>query len=228
MKSEPSAFWNKKILTWEKDKYFTKPMSLINFDVNSSVKTRLELARSILKEIAPSLTVLELGCGSALLMNDIIAFGANKYIAIDISPVAIEAAKQKALNSDIISKVELLTNNIKDIAPIKVDVCFSLGLFDWLDLKDINFLHKQIDAKYYFHSFSEKKTFSPQQIFHKIYVYLMYGYKNNQNIPKYFTENELRMALDNKMPARLKFFRHSKLSFGTLVYDLPKSIEKLK
>lgn len=228
MKFEPAAFWDKKILRWEKDKYFFKPIFFINFDVNSSVKTRLRLARSILKDVAPGLEVLEIGCGSALLMEDILSFGASKYIGIDVSCVAIAAAKQRALTSENKSKVELIVKNINDIEPINADICFSLGLFDWLSLNEIALLQKKINSKYYFHSFSEKKPLSFRQIFHKIYVYLMYGHKNSQYVPLYYTDDEITQALNTNGALISQFLRHPKLSFGCFVYCLPSSIESLK
>lgn len=233
MKIEPATFWDKKIKQWEKDKYFNnrKASGIINFDVNTSVKARLELARLILKNVVRDLTVVEVGCGSALLMEDILSFGANKYIGIDVSPVAIEATKQRAQmiqGAENTAKIELITKNVNVLNPIDADICFSLGLFDWLSLDDISLLQKKINSKYYFHTFSEKRELSFQQILHRIYVYLMYGHKNNTYIPQYYSANKISQALDKKNSTHPQFFRHDKLSFGCFVYHLPRPIEGIK
>lgn len=228
MQAEPSTFWNNKILQWENEKYFTKQRLLFNYDVNSSVKKRMELARSILKEIVRGQTVLELGCGSALLMEDILSFGAKKYIGVDVSSVAIKAANDRILNTEYESKIELVNKNITEYSPLKADICFSLGLFDWLSPHEISFLLKKTEATYYFHSFSEKKKFSFSQFFHRVYVYTKYGHKNHNYIPRYYTEREIVTSLENTTYFAPRVFRCPALSFGCIVYNLPQSMEALK
>lgn len=228
MKFDPSTFWNNKILQWEKDKYFTHRTIVFSFDVNSSIKKRIELARTVLKDSVSGRTVLELGCGSALLMEDILSFGAKKYIGVDISATAINAAKSRVSASENSSKVELINKNITELPPMKADICFSLGLFDWLKLEDISMLHEKTQAEFYFHTFSEKKKFSLTQIFHRVYVYFMYGHRNNRYVPQYHSEDEITKALNPDLKTNSHYFRHPELSFGCLVYKLPRPIEEIK
>ena len=228
MKSEPAKFWDKKILQWEKDKYSPNPVLFINFDVNSSIKSRIQLARSILKDLVPGQSVLELGCGSALLTEDILGFGAKKYVGVDISSVAIQAAKKRLSHTEIESKVEFLVSNVSDISPIKTDICFSLGLFDWLSPGEIALIQQKIETRFYFHTFSERKSFSPSQFLHRIYVYLLYGYKNSSYVPKYHSANDISVALDPNNSCAPKLLRRSDLSFGSVAYHLPDEVKDVK
>lgn len=227
MKFEASEFWDKKILQWEADKYSLGKSLLINFDVNSSLKARMELARSILKKIAPGRTILELGCGTGLLAEHCISFGAKKYVGIDISNIAIQTAKLKLQNSAAFSKIEFIRGSASEIPLMHADVCFSLGLLDWLSLDEIEQLRKNVNCDFYFHTFSEKRIFSLSQIVHKLYVFLKYGYKNIAYIPKYHSADEIKTSLksDSSPPPRL--LRKRELSFGCVAYHLPQEIEQL-
>lgn len=215
MEVSPNKFWDNKILQWEKDKYSKRL-----YDVNSSIKVRLHIARSILKKIAPGKSVVELGCGSGLLAEDILAFGAKNYSGFDISSVAVEAAKKRIEKSPYQDKIVFKTSDIQNLPKIQADICFSLGLFDWLDPAEIADLKNKMSSDYYFHSFSEKKPFSVQQRLHQIYVFLMYGHKTQEYIPKYFTELQMAEAL-NTADKKVSFLRPRKMSFGCFAYSLP-------
>lgn len=228
MKSEPAKFWDKKILQWEKDKYSPKAVLFINFDVNSSIKSRMQLARSILKKLVPGQAILELGCGSALLAEDILGFGAKKYVGVDISNVAVQAAKERLSHTEMGTKVEFLVSNISDILPMKTDICFSLGLFDWLSPGEIALIQQKIETRFYFHTFSERKNFSPSQLLHRIYVYLMYGHKNSSYVPKYHSASDVTAALDPNNFCAPKLLRRADLSFGSVAYHLPDEVKDVK
>lgn len=226
MKFEPSEFWDKKILQWEADKYALRTSLLINFDVNSSLKARMELARSILKNVAPGRTILELGCGSGLLAENCISYGAKKYVGIDISNAAIQSAKIKLQNSAAFSKIEFIRGSTSEIPQMQADICFSLGLLDWLSLDEIEQLRKNVQCDFYFHTFSEKKKFSMQQIIHKLYVFLKYGHKNLAYVPRYHSADEIKASLKSDNSPTPRLLRRRELSFGCVAYHLPQEIEE--
>lgn len=226
MKFEPSEFWDKKILQWEVDKYSLRKPLLIDFDVNSSLKARMELARSILKKVAPGRTILELGCGSGLLAENCISFGAKKYVGVDISSIAIQSAKQKMQNSQASSQVEFINGSASEIPLLQADICFSLGLLDWLSLDEIAKLRKNVKCDFYFHTFSEKRKFSLSQIAHKLYVFLKYGHKNVGYVPKYHSADEIKTCLHSDRSPAPRLLRRPELSFGCVAYHLPQEIEE--
>ena len=78
------------------------------------------------------------------------------------------------------------------------------------------------------HTFSEKNFFSVAQILHKLYVFLMYGYKNRHYLPKYHTADEVIQLLDSESDAKICVHRQQELSFGCIAYFLPFKIENLK
>lgn len=228
MKFDASDFWDKKILQWETDKYSLGKEMPVKFDVNSSLKSRMDLARSILKRVAPGRTIFELGCGSGLLAENCISFGAEKYTGIDISGVAIQSAVQRLQNSTASSKVEFIRGSITEIPVIKADICFSLGLLDWLRPDEITLLRKNVNCEFFFHTFSEKRNFSVSQLLHRLYVFLKYGYKNMSYVPKYHTADEIEKSLISDKTSRIRFLRRPELSFGCVAYLLPHEIEELR
>lgn len=226
--AETQQFWDKKILQWETDKYSVNNAVPFSIDVNSSLKSRMNLARSILKRIAPGRTILELGCGSGQLAENSILSGAEKYVGIDISSVAIQTANQKLQNSAVKSKIEFKTESASKMPLVQADICFSLGLLDWLNPGEIQNLQKNVKCDFYFHTFSEKRMYSVSQLLHRSYVFLKYGYKNVGYVPKYYTAAEITNLLKQELLPPPKFFRRPDLSFGCVAYHLPCEIENLK
>ena len=226
--TETQHFWDKKILHWETEKYSDKRTMFFAFDINSSLKSRMSLARAILKQIAPGKTILELGCGSGLLAESCISFGAEKYIGLDISSVAIQSAEQKLQTSAAKPKIKFIIGSASKMSLPQADICFSLGLLDWLNLEEIQQLQKNTKCNFYFHTFSEKKRFSVSQFMHRIYVFLKYGYRSRGYVPKYHKADELKTSLKSEKFSPPRFLRRPELSFGCVAYHLPCEIEKLQ
>ena len=214
------VFWDKKILGWEKEKYHINNLIL---DPNSSLKYRMILAKNILSKVAKNKTVLEVGCGSGLLLTDLEQMGVKKYIGVDISSEAIKKAK---INAKHLKKMEVkfINSDLGNISGYNVDVCFSLGLLDWVSLPEIKRIKENISTKFYFHTFSEKR-FSITQLAHTIFVYAKYGYKTKGYKPNYYKSADIQNCFQTR-GTKISFFRRSELSFGTLVYDLPFDITK--
>lgn len=208
-------FWDDKILNWEKEKYYAKNMF---FDVNSSVKYRMKLTNKILSKISKNKVLLEIGCGSGLLIDELSKIGIKKYIGVDISSKAIKEAKLKAKLIENI-EFEFINADISQIKNLKVDICFSIGFIDWITIENIKLMNRKIKSNFFFHSFSEKKI-SMSQFCHRLFVFLKYGYKSNGYQPNYY---EAKQILDCFIHSKnsTKFFRDNKLSFGTFIYNLP-------
>ena len=213
-------FWDQKILRWEKEKYIDKSFFV---DVNSSVKHRMNLTKNILSKISKNKILLEIGCGSGFLINDLKKMGVKKYIGIDISLEAIKKAKIKAKKINDI-EFEFINADISKIKNKNVDICFSLGFLDWVSIEEIKQMNAKINSEYFFHSFSEKRL-SFVQMLHNLFVYAKYGYKSEGYQPQYYKPEELLECFVKKQ-ANLEFFRDKKLSFGTLIYDLPFQLTK--
>ncbi len=210
-------FWNKKILAWEKSKYRIRIIPKI-FDVNSSVKQRLYLAGSMLKQISKGKTVLELGCGSGQLWEIITPLNLKKYTGVDFSDVAIKTFYNKISNFESKDQVFLFCEDcIKNT--YSADIVVSLGLFDWIDIEKIQRIAENYRGSWYLHSFSEKQL-SFSQMGHSIYSLINYGYKNNY-YPFYRSANKLLSVFGPKA----RIYRNSSLSFSTFIYNLPDSVQ---
>ena len=211
-------FWNKKILSWEKNKYEKKSKL---YDVNFSIKHRLNLASSILHQIPKKKTVLELGCGSGQLWEKIKLLDLN-YKGVDFCETAINIFQKRIQNVSIKKKIFLFCENCEKTIH-STDIVISLGLLDWLSIKQIAQIAENYKNSWYIHSFSEKNL-SFSQLLHKFYVYINYAHKTKSYYPNYYKAEEL-LNIFNKCNQSTKIFRHPKLTFGALIYNLPNYIK---
>lgn len=222
---DKKQFWDDKVFGWERDKYDTSKKILgFSFDVNRSVKKRLRLAQTILSQVARNRTVLELGCGTARLLPMLVHTGVKKYIGVDISKLAIEHAQAKAefLGASTIAEFHQL--DVTTLGDINTDICFSLGLLDWLDLADISQMLQRIHCQYYIHSFSEKRR-SVQLLLHRVYTYVLYGYRTKFYVPKYYTKAQMEKVFAACYGHPVRCLRSKGLSFGCFIFRLPEGIE---
>ena len=209
-------FWNSKIIEWEKNRYSKRVHSIISGSVNN----RMLIAFNMLKHCSRDLVVVEAGCGTARLMPLLLESGVRKYIGIDFSPCAIEAARERAKELGVFSRIDLIQEDITKLKMIKADLCFSLGLFDWLTDQEICFLLNNIKTRYYLHSFSEKRM-NIQQALHRIYVYLKYGYKTKTYIPRYYEREQIDSISTQCGLEKPEYCIDSRMNFGCFAYNLP-------
>lgn len=209
-------FWNDKIIDWENNRYTERYSSIIN----RSVRNRMLIAASMLKQYSKDLVIVEVGCGTARLMPFFIDLGVRKYVGIDFSRYAIEVARERAKKLEYPFKIDLIQADVTNFKKINADLCFSLGLLDWLTDQGIRSLMKNIKAHYYLHSFSEK-TNNIQQLLHRIYVYLKYGYKTKTYMPRYFKREEIDAIFAQCEYKQPKYFVDSEMSFSCFAYNLP-------
>ena len=212
-------FWDNKILGWEKDKY-SVPKSTLGklLDVNRSLKKRQQIAQSVLMQVVKGRTVLEIGCGTARLLPFVFKAGATKYIGVDISEEALKQAQAKAKELDLEEVTQFYQLDVNVLNKIDVDICFSLGLLDWLALAEIEQMLSCISCRYYFHSFSERRV-SFQQILHRLYVYMLYGHRTKSYVPRYYTQKQIVDIFTSYYKFPAKYFR-SNTGFISFVYHL--------
>ena len=204
-------FWNQKISHWEQRKYKKLPRYL---DVNSSVKFRLNLTAHLLNQISKENRLLELGCGSGFLWNQIQESKIKHYTGVDFSESAVHAFQKKIQKSNSIPTSLFCEDCTKNT--YSADIIVSLGLLDWISIEKIAQISEKYKKAWYLHSFSEKRhTFS--QFIHKLYS------KLNHKVwtPQYRPAGELISIFGSQA----KIYRNSKLSFSTFIYRLPSYIK---
>ena len=168
----------------------------------------------ILSECVEGAHVLEIGCGSGLLAGQLLESGAASYRGIDISERAIATAEERNEESVWRDKMTFIVGTIDDMPDKEADLVFSLGLLDWLNEEEIaQIFDRQGDARF-LHSISERK-FSLQQLIHRLYVQVSYGYRTNGYVPQYHSIAEIAAHADSSDPIHV--FRDRRLSFGALV-----------
>jgi SAM-dependent methyltransferase len=176
-------FWNNKILQWEAAKYGRK-LPLI--DLNQNVKNRRSLAHKLLATQVAEKNVLEIGCGSGWMAEKVLQAGAQSYTGLDISPVAIQRAKQLYQEKNCHFQAIAHLSELRNLA-VAPEICFSLGLTDWLNPEELDLLAEYSRDKFYLHSYSSAR-FSPLRFLHQSYVYLFYGHRAPLYQPRYYSD----------------------------------------
>jgi len=221
---DKKKFWEKKIIQWENGRYGVEKqkndlVENLSNNLSSSLIYRQRFVLNLLNKIEnKNVTILELGCGSGLIVNKIFDLGFKNYIGVDISENAINRAKE--INKNFEHKAKFYASNTNFVAEEKVNIVFSLGLFDWLENNEISNVFRLYLDSMHLHSISEKKT-SIYQFLHKVYVHISYGYKSEGYKPKYHTLENIRKLYTSNFSNEIKIFNHKNLKFGAFIknYD---------
>ncbi len=218
-------FWENKIIGWEDIRYKSESKNQNFFEkfVNKTNKTliyRLKTTFEILKPIIKNKRVVELGCGSGFLAEDIIKAGASSYIGYDISENAINRAIKISEEKRYHDKAKFFSKSILETPILDADYVFSLGLTDWLNDDELDHLFKISKNSENIHSISEnKKSFS--QLLHKIYVFLSYARKTKGYAPRYLDSKKIAGLITKNTGKKVFAYRNKKMSFGILLTTLP-------
>lgn len=225
MSVDPRGFWEGKILRWEADRYGPGApgagwLERLARRASGSLRARQAAARAILRGQVAGRRLVELGCGSGLLAEDLVAAGAASYLGLDIATSAVESARARTRGSPHAPRIRFEVADVSALAPLAADLVFSLGLFDWLTLAQIEKVFTAGGAADYLHAIAERRV-SPAQYAHRLYVFLSYGHRTGGYVPKYYAAATIAaLALPhNPRPARV--FRSPSISFGALVTTLP-------
>jgi len=214
------SFWDNKILTWERDRYGDKGSSslLESFArrASSSLHRRIELTIEILEPRVAGKNILELGCGTGRLAESLILAGALTYTGIDIAKTAVDIASRNAEDKGLSNVVHFEAGEVRTASRNDVDIVFSLGLLDWLTDDEIEHIFSNFKGADFLHSISEKR-FSVQQVLHRLYCYVAYGYKTNGYVPRYQSIDQIVRALEKSSATNLSVIRDPGMKFGTLL-----------
>ena len=210
--ADPKAFWNAKILGWEASRYGEGGEDL----ASSSLRFRMDSAIRLLEPHLAGRRVVELGCGSGLLAERLLAAGALSYQGYDISEAAIAKARERAAGRDAI---RFDVASVAELPPLGDALVVSLGLVDWLNEEDLGHLLALGRQGSCFHAVSERRL-SATQLIHRIYVLLAYGWKSGGYMPRYHRVADVAALAERHGIGPLHVHRHPKLRFGLFVSDL--------
>jgi 2-polyprenyl-3-methyl-5-hydroxy-6-metoxy-1,4-benzoquinol methylase len=217
----PKGFWENKILDWEQGRYGDQSARTQFLErwanrSSDSLRFRLTIAKSILIPHVAGKRVVEIGCGSGLLAEDILAAGAQSYLGIDIADAAIASAQARFENSQWHDAIQFRQGEVTDLPDDPADIIFSLGLLDWLSDEEMDKLFNHYAGCDFLHAISERR-FSISQLVHRLYCLISYGYKNLGYVPRYYHATDF----DKWTDGTLNVYRDYRLSFGALLTTLP-------
>ncbi len=220
---DPKSFWNAKILGWEDSRYSTSAaapslVERIAGGVSTSLRFRLEAAVARLAPHVPGRRLVELGCGSGLLTERLMALGALHYQGFDISEAAIGRARQRNIGLIEAGSVSFHVAGVGELDPQSDALLFSLGLFDWLSPAEIAHVFSIGRQGRYFHAVSERRR-SIEQLIHRAYVHFSYGRRTGY-APRYHSMAEIDGLLEQAGLPSAQVYRHARMRFGIFVTDL--------
>lgn len=219
------AFWNAKILGWEDSRYGTAGPSVVEDvagRISSSVRFRMVAAAALLKPHVQGRLVVELGCGSGLLAETLVAAGAAGYRGFDISDSAVERARRRVATSAFTGRISFEARPVSALEPQGDALMLSLGLFDWLTPAEIDHIFEIGRQGSYLHAVAERRA-SLQQMIHRCYVYFAYGHRSGGYAPQYHTVAQIAEAARGHGLAEPNVHRDRRMRFGIFVTDLPVS-----
>lgn len=150
-REERAAFWDARIIGWEESRY--SRWSRLN-PFSWTVRRRMDAARNLVSgELAGLPSVLDLGCGSGLLASAVVADRGRRYAGVDISAVAVAAARRRfAAHAE---RASFERRDVLDGTVWEASLIVFLGLVDWLEEAEIELLFRRLDASRLCFSFTE-------------------------------------------------------------------------
>jgi 2-polyprenyl-3-methyl-5-hydroxy-6-metoxy-1,4-benzoquinol methylase len=219
---DKASFWDNKIRHWEQARYHKQVQGQPVIEKlvgggGGSIRHRLVAAGNLLRPHVQGRTLLDVGCGSGLLFQQLSGCGASQLVGVDLSQTAISNAQQRIGHLSEPTSFHVGDATRLELPPF--DVIVGLGVLDWLSDPELDSLFGKIRGKRFLFSISEKRLSVPQ-LLHRLYVCASYGWKNPSYTPRYFSVEEITSRLSRHGFEDVDVYRHKSLSFGVLLHNL--------
>lgn len=185
MGSNAVEFWDRKILGWEKKRYQPRQGWRARW-ANQSLVARLRFAARNLNTWAQGKTILDLGCGSGRLFEQLDARQFPALIGMDFSTQAIIQARERFHDT----RIRFIEADISATPWPAADFVVSLGFIDWLNADQLEEIFTRLERRPFLFSFSDRDRGWLCRC-HRLYVQITYGWKNPDYIPRYYSFREL-------------------------------------
>ena len=195
------AYWDSQIIRWSRKRYGSKFFRSIFF--------REQIALDILRHNVVGESVLELGCGVGRLGIPLSEAGAEKYLGIDFSPIAISEARKNKLPSN----VEFDCRELSQINS-EFTLILSLGLTDWVDDEGLAKMAELSRGRKFLHSFSEKNNNLIRFFYNQLMGRL---YRARKIQPRHYGQEEMLLLFGD---SSARIIRDHRMSFGCFITNL--------
>lgn len=177
--NDQKTYWENKIIGWEKTIYSNKNslktslLEKIASRFRGLLKKRLEVTEKLVSPYIKGKTVIDLGCGSGILIEKLLQYEPKKIIGVDIAKSAVKAAKNNIIKTKEGRKVKFICTDVrKDVKILKDgDIIIGVGFIDYFNNEELSSLFRNLKDKKFLFSFPEK-IFSVREILHRIYLTL--------------------------------------------------------
>lgn len=221
--TDARAFWENKILEWERDRYAAASGSMLErlaSRASDSLRFRLSFTGQFLSRHVAGKRVVELGCGSGLLAEGLLGAGAVSYHGYDIAAGAIVRGEERARIAGIDGQARFTVSDSDSLGRVEADLVFSLGFLDWLTPAQIDHAFSLAPNADWLHAIAEKRV-SPSQWAHRLYVQIAYGHRTGAYRPRYYSVDEIAVIAARHGYGPPCVYRDRRLSFGAMLASIP-------
>lgn len=198
------AFWNGRILGWEKKRYRE------SFFFYSSIYYRRKNCLKLISElVSPGQSIVELGCGSGTLVENL--SGDINYHGYDFSEVAIDEARDKFKHKKRFSFSVMDLTLLED--DITADLIVGLGFIDWLEKNEFKNILEKCDSPLLLFSYSERR----RHWFRRIYDLYSKLFFQQEYRPQFYTTEEIKQLLNSRGYQIQQVITGSGMLFGGMI-----------
>ena len=174
--SPSKQYWDRKIRLWESSVYQQATAGLpwlerVATHFRRPVQARMAKTVEILTPWIAGKTVVDLGCGSGILAEQLLRRGASWVVGLDIAPSAIAAARQRMAMAGVAPDRYLFREQdlVDDPRLPTADLIVGLGFLDYLTPPQTVRFFRALSVPYYWFSFPEWR-WQPVFLLHELYL----------------------------------------------------------
>ena len=176
-----------------------------------------------IKEHFQNKHIVELGCGTGRISQEIINCGAASYHGIDFAQTAIDIAQKNTKQSGMNDRITFEQANILNKDLIEADLVFSSGFISWLTDEQIDHMFSITRQSHFLHTITEPRL-DLRQIIKNAYQRFTNA---DPFVVRYFSVKDMERILKKHRESKMHVLRHKNLYTLAYISSLPFS-ESLK